>query len=146
MWLSGQPQSLAGAVTRSIRPAGPRRYTGAPNGALTEPRQESGMLGSANRVMQLVGHPALVQILEMRHERGDADAAGDEQVLARDLVEREQIHGMGDFDPCSALDLIVHEMRSAARFLHAAHADLVGVERMRRTQQRIGVAIYARGR
>ncbi len=40
--------------------------------------------------MQLVGHAPVVQILELREEGRDADAAGDQHVLARDLVEREQ--------------------------------------------------------
>ncbi len=58
--------------------------------------------------MQLIGNAAVVQVLHLREERRDADAAGDQNVLARDLVEAEQIHRMcdlqtaADLAPCRA--------------------------------------------
>ena len=51
-----------------------------------------------------------------------------QHVLARDLVEREQVHRMRDLEAAADRHLVVHEVRAAARFLHAPHADLVGVE------------------
>ncbi len=53
--------------------------------------------------MQLVGHAAAVQILELREEGRDADAAGDQHVLAGDLVEAEQVHRVRDFQTAADL-------------------------------------------
>ena len=64
-------------------------------------------------------------------------------MLARDFVEREQVHRVGDVEAAADPHVIVHVVRTAARFLHAAHADLIVVERARRTQERIGVAVLA---
>src|SRR5450432_3014131 len=93
--------------------------------------------------MQLVGHVAAMQVLELPEKRCDADAAGDQYVLARNLVEAEQIYRMGNFQSAADLDHIVHEMRSAAAFFHAPDADFVSVQMQWRAEQRIRIAMHA---
>jgi hypothetical protein len=57
--------------------------------ACAQAAQEGGMLGGAHRVMQFIRCGSVPQVLELRHERRDADAAGDQDMFARDLVEAE---------------------------------------------------------
>src|ERR1700679_4051024 len=65
--------------------------------SLPQALQECGVFGRADGIVQLVGHAAAVQVLELRKEGGDADASGDQYMFAGDLVEAEQIHRMRDF-------------------------------------------------
>jgi hypothetical protein len=51
---------------------------------------------------------------------------------------------MRDLEARADGDLVVHEVRAAAGFLHAPYADLVGIELVRRAQQGVGVAMHAR--
>jgi hypothetical protein len=97
--------------------------------------QKRGVFGRANRVMQLIGYPAAVQVLELRENGRDADATGDQHMLAGDLVEAEQIHRMRNFQTAADHNPVVHEMRAAAAFFHPPHTDLIGVKLLRRTEQ-----------
>ena len=101
------------------------------------------MFRGAHRVVQFVGDAALMQVFELREERRYADAAGDQHVLAGDLVQGEQVHRVRNLQPAPQFDGVVHEMRTTARFLHAPHPDLVGIELRRRAQQRVGVLVHA---
>ncbi len=85
--------------------------------------------------MQLVGNGAAVQVLELGEKGRDADAAGDQQVLARNLVQAEQIHRMCDFQTAADFDRVVHEMRAAAALFHPPDADFIAVQLLRRAEQ-----------
>jgi len=95
--------------------------------------------------VQLVRSRCAAQVLQLRHERRDANAAGNQQVLARKLIERKQVDRVRNLKLAAHLHLIVHEMRAAARLLHAPHTDLVAIELRRRTHQRVRIAMHPMG-
>ncbi len=85
--------------------------------------------------MQLVGNGSAVQVLELGEKGRDADAAGDQHVLARNLVEAEQIHRMRNFQAAADHDPVVQEMRATPAFLHPPDADFIRVQLLRRAEQ-----------
>ncbi|MNR25329.1 hypothetical protein D3C85_1424730 [compost metagenome] len=93
--------------------------------------------------MQLVAgaHPA--QVMQLREERRDADAAGDQYVPAGGRVDGEQVVRAGNHQLGAHLHLLVHEGRAALGLLFQAHADLVAGGVGRVAHQRIGVAELA---
>ncbi len=112
--------------------------------APVQSRKEGGVLGGSNRIMQFVGHPRRRANPRAAPEKGrDADAAGDQHVLAGNFIESKQVHRMGDFQAAADLYGVVHVMRSATGLLHAAHADFVAIQLTGCAEQRIGVAMHA---
>jgi hypothetical protein len=101
------------------------------------------MLGSAHGIVQFVRNTAVPQVLELREERRDPDSAGDHEMFARDLVEREQIDRVRDLEAAADANLLVHEVGASARLFHAPYRDLIMVPLVGWAQQGIGVAMHA---
>ena len=101
------------------------------------------MLRRAHAVVNLVRHAVLVQVFHLPQDRCDPDAAGNQDVLAPDLAETEQIDRVRDLQRTTDAHRVVHEVRAPTGLLHAPDGDLVGLQLRWHTQQRIGIAMHA---
>jgi len=96
-------------------------------------------LSRAAGVMQLPGAAHPFQMRDHRQERRDADAAGQEHMLAPAQIQREQVHRKGDGHRVADLDLVVQEQRAAPALVVAAYRDRIDAIIARIGHQRIGV-------
>ncbi|MNZ87989.1 hypothetical protein D3C78_1068680 [compost metagenome] len=101
---------------------------------------EGAMLRAAEGIVQFVVGAVGAQFGHLRHERGDADAAGDQHVATGRGVDGEHVVRGGDGQLAADFHLLVHEGRAALGLLFQTHADLIGTGVRRIAHQRIGVA------
>ncbi|MNP49062.1 hypothetical protein D3C76_1432250 [compost metagenome] len=86
---------------------------------------------------------ASLQLGDVRHERRDADAAGDEDVQAGGGVQGEQVGRRRDLQRVTHLDVPVQVKRAAAGGVLQAYGDAVVAAVRRVAGQRIGIAHLA---
>ena len=86
---------------------------------------ERGSLGRPRAVMDLELGVAPPKIRDHRHDRGNADAAGDQQVPLCRCAEREVVARERDLDQVAGADALVQVARPAAAFGLAQHRDAI---------------------
>ncbi|MNT48262.1 hypothetical protein D3C72_1850330 [compost metagenome] len=99
-----------------------------PDAVPAEPGQlipKGAVLVSAKGVVQYIRSAALVQLVQLRHEWGDADAARDQHMVASRLIQREQVAGGGDGKRVAHGHAVMQKRRPALGCRFAPHADLV---------------------
>ncbi|MNC48532.1 hypothetical protein D3C75_976490 [compost metagenome] len=90
--------------------------------------------------MQREAGATALEFGDLGKERGDADAAGDQQVMARLGMQGEQVGRWRQLQAVALLHLLVQEARAATGILLQAHGDAVLRRLSRIAEQRIGVA------
>ncbi|MNZ43350.1 hypothetical protein D3C78_609510 [compost metagenome] len=104
---------------------------------------ERPVLRRAEGIVKFVVGTGAFQFMQLRQERGNADAAGNQHMAAGGRIQGEQVVGRGNGQAGAHFHLLVHERRAALGLLLQAHANLVAAGVARVAHQRVGVAELA---
>ena len=99
--------------------------------------EERRALLGARAIVQLEVGADVGEPLGHAENRGDADAAGDQQRALGAVGELEMVSRLADLEHVAFLHLVVHRRGAAARIRDAQHADQVAMRLARIVAQRI---------